>query len=127
MSGHINKIKAIDPQIIVDGNIDKPYYSIRYYDTSDNIWHIGFSSYELKFVVDWLKTEFDIVESEIEPVRHGKWEFINQATNYLESPTGDMCKCSECNFKIDVSETLFKYCPNCGAEMNQTVKNISIT
>ena len=67
-----NKIKAIDPHIIVSRNIYKPYYSIRYYDLSDNIWHIGFSSSELKFVTEWLKTEFEIVESDIEPVRHGK-------------------------------------------------------
>lgn len=56
--------------------------------------------------------------ADVAEVRRGKWEFINQSTNYLEPPIGDMCKCSECNFKIDVSETLFKFCPNCGAKMD---------
>ena len=60
----------------------------------------------------------DAPTADVEEVKHGKWEFINQAENYLEPPTGDMCKCSKCNFKIDVSETLFKYCPNCGAKMD---------
>ena len=59
----MEKIKAIDPKIIVRGNVDKPYYSIEYYDTADNKWHIGYSSYNLENVIEWLKTYFDTVES----------------------------------------------------------------
>jgi hypothetical protein len=47
----------------------------------------------------------------------GKWIWINQATGYLEPPFGDTCKCSLCEFEIDVSETHYKFCPNCGAKM----------
>ena len=47
----------------------------------------------------------------------GKWIWINQATGYLEPPYGDTCKCSLCEFVIDVSESNYKYCPNCGAHM----------
>jgi len=59
----------------------------------------------------------ELTAVEVEPVRHGKWIWINQATGYLEPPYGDTCKCSECEFIIDVSETHFKYCPNCGTKM----------
>lgn len=38
----MNKIKAVNPNIIVRGNVDKPYYLIEYYDLSDNEWHIGY-------------------------------------------------------------------------------------
>lgn len=111
MAEYINKIKAIDPQIIVDGNIDKPYYSIRYYDTSDNSWHIGFSSYELKFVVEWLKTEFDIVESEIEPVRHGKWiRYEKDGAIFADY------ECSICS-AYPTGGIRSYFCPNCGAAM----------
>ena len=48
---------------------------------------------------------------------YGKWEFINQTTGYLEPPYGDTCKCSECGFIIDVSETYYKHCPKCGTRM----------
>ena len=64
----MDKIKAINPQIVVNGNVDKPYYSIEYYDTSDNNWHIGYGSYELKNVIEWLKTDFDIIKTDVEPV-----------------------------------------------------------
>ena len=48
-----NKIKTSELMIIVGGSVDKPYYSIRYYDLSDNEWHVGFSSYELAYVIEW--------------------------------------------------------------------------
>ena len=63
----------------------------------------------------------DVVE-----VKHGKWQFVNQATNYLEPPTGDMCKCSVCEYEIDVSEAHFKYCPNCGAKMDGKDNNVPV-
>lgn len=66
MSETNNKIKTSELMIIVNGPADKPYYSIRYYDLSDNKWHIGFSSYCLSYVMDWKKLYFEIVE----PVEH---------------------------------------------------------
>lgn len=52
----------------------------------------------------------------------GEWVWINQAISYLEPPYGDTCKCSLCKFEIDVSESNYKYCPNCGARMKSDVK-----
>ena len=63
-----NKIKAIAPKIVVSGSADKPYYSIEYYNISDKRWHIGYGSYSLKFVKEWLNDDFDIVEADVAPV-----------------------------------------------------------
>lgn len=64
----MEKIKAIDPKIIVNSNVDKPCYSIEYYDTADNEWHIGYSSFDLQNVIEWLNTAFDVVKSEVVPI-----------------------------------------------------------
>lgn len=62
MSETNNKIKTSELMIIVNGPADKPYYSIRYYDLSDNKWHIGFSSYYLQNVINWKNECFEIIE-----------------------------------------------------------------
>lgn len=59
---YCSKIKVFELDIIVDGSADNPYYSIRYYDLSDNEWHIGFSSYKLSYVMDWRDHCFEIVK-----------------------------------------------------------------
>lgn len=56
------KIKTSDLMIIVNGSANNPYYSLRYYDLSDNEWHIGFSSYELAYVIEWTDKHFKVVE-----------------------------------------------------------------
>ena len=72
-----NKIKTHFAQIIVRGKAEKPYYEILYFDTEDRTYHIGFGSYCLDYVFEWLSNEFEIVEAEQEadviPVRHGRW------------------------------------------------------
>lgn len=70
-----------------------------------------------------LKSVLQQPTSDVEEVKHGYWKFINQATNYLEAPYGDTCHCSVCGFQIDVSETHFKRCPECGAKMDGERKN----
>ena len=61
-----SKIKTSEIMITVNGSADEPYYSIRYYDLSDNEWHVGFSSYCLSYVMDWKNQHFEIVN----PVEH---------------------------------------------------------
>ena len=104
----MSKIKAIDPKIIVNRDVDRPYYSIEYYDTSDNQWHIGYSSYELKNVIEWLDTDFDVIKADVEPVRHGHW-IINSDGYYPQ--------CSECMSEPRGRE-MTKYCGECGAKMD---------
>lgn len=56
------KIKTPFAQIIVTGPYEAPYYQIMYYDPTDKEIHIGFASYYMKFVFDWLKEEFEIIK-----------------------------------------------------------------
>lgn len=55
------KTKTSELMIIVNGPADNPYYSIRYYDLSDNEWHVGFSSYCLQYVISWKNEYFEVV------------------------------------------------------------------
>lgn len=54
------KIKVTSAEIVVHGTAEKPYYEIKYY-TLDGECHIGYSSYELKYVFEWLEECFDVV------------------------------------------------------------------
>ena len=60
------KIKAIYPHIVVGGTVDKPCYSIDWYDIEAQTMHTGYSSYNLKNVQEWLKEHFEVVEYDIE-------------------------------------------------------------
>ena len=50
--------------MIIDGSREKPYFSILYFDPADKDFHIGYSSYYLDYVFNWLNEEFEIVEDE---------------------------------------------------------------
>ncbi len=72
---------------------------------------------------DAVDTGIDFAENaetiEAVPVVHGEWKFIDLSRNYLEPPYGDTCECSVCGLVIDVSETNYNFCPNCGAVMRK--------
>lgn len=55
-----DKIQTTFAHIIVGGFQEKPVYSILYIDPSDNHFHVGFSSYNLNFVFQWLSEYFEI-------------------------------------------------------------------
>ena len=104
-----NKIKAINPQIVVHGTVDKPYYEISYYDTTDKKWHIGYSSYALENVVKWLNECFEAIETDTEPVKHGKWD---------DSFDGITPYCTICGKTHNCMKRTPPFCPNCGARMD---------
>ena len=106
-----DKIKAIQPQITVNSNIEKPYYSITYYDTEDKEWHVGYGSYSLANVVKWLEEEFEVVAEVADVVKHGYWK---KRTAY---PMGYYC--SECN-NFETYQSSFCRC--CGAKMKGGAK-----
>lgn len=60
------KIKAIYAHIAVTGDIDKPYYSIQWYDINEKTMVDGYGSYELKYVRQWLQDNFEIVDRDID-------------------------------------------------------------
>ncbi|MCM1269957.1 MAG: hypothetical protein NC247_04935 [Ruminococcus flavefaciens] len=98
----VEKIKAINPVITVNtAKTDKPCYSIQYYDLADNTWHIGYSSYNLDYVREWLAEYFEPIEADVRPVNYGHWK-------------DDGC-CAVCGHENDGYYSDF--CPQCGARM----------
>ena len=107
------KIKTHFARIIVVGSPEKPIYNIMYFDPADGEYHIGFGSYSMEFVFNWLAEEFEIVGDAFsnEPVRHGEWK-----------GHGNFIECSECGndypkYDWGGSVVSYYYCPNCGAKM----------
>lgn len=92
-----NKIKTPFARIVVEGTPGKPYYNIWYFDPVDGECHIGFGSYCLGNVFNWLAEEFEVTEprADVEPVRHGNWNIrlADEMTLCLE--------CSICGRKVD--------------------------
>lgn len=99
----VKKRRAINQRIIARMIDDKPYYSIRYFDLDDCRWHVGYSSYKLEFVVEWLRTCFDIVDtksgwipvSERLPKTEGKNEWVKCDVTVIRShwPTSSYDYC----------------------------------
>ncbi len=54
------KILVTSAKIVVHGNVDKPYYEIEYC-LIDGECYIGYSSYDLKFVFNWLNECFIVI------------------------------------------------------------------
>lgn len=55
------KIKVSSAEIVVHGTREKPYYEIKYHDLSDGQTRVGYSSYNLDFVFEWLEECFEII------------------------------------------------------------------
>ena len=60
-NNEIEKIKVTSADIVVSGNANKPYYEIKYYLFDNGECCIGYSSYDLKLVFNWLEEYFEIV------------------------------------------------------------------
>ena len=63
IEAHKIKIKVTEAEIVVHGTADKPYYEIKYFDIADQRYHIGYSSYDLNFVFQWLEECFEVVNT----------------------------------------------------------------
>ena len=80
------RVKAIYPHIVVSGDIDKPYYSIHWYDIEKEEMYCGFSSYKLELVRKWLEEEFEVVEADIDNLINrlkANAEGLTNAVKYL--------------------------------------------
>ncbi len=108
------KIKAFDPHIVVNKADSEPYYMIQYYDVSDKKWHLGYGSFYLSFVREWLRDEFEEVEIEFAEVKHGKWKehFAFGVWHY------DCPFCGDGYATKERDKTPPNYCQNCGAKMD---------
>ena len=56
------KLRVTSTQIIVTGTKEKPYYEIKYREVGKENYCIGYSSYCLDNVFEWLEECFDLVE-----------------------------------------------------------------
>lgn len=59
---NVDKVRVSSAEIVVHGTKENPYYEIEYFDLSDNEIHIGFGSYKLDIVFEYLEKYFDIVK-----------------------------------------------------------------
>lgn len=66
-SGEVSckKIKAVYPHVVVSGDIDKPVYSIQYYDIEKKTMVDCCGSYDLRLVRRWIEEDFEAMESDI--------------------------------------------------------------
>lgn len=112
-----HKIKTPFARIVVERTPEKPYYNIWYFDPTDGECHIGFGSYCLDNVFNWLAEEFEVTEptTDVEPVRHGAW--YPRFEDWRQQQEGN--KCSVCGFEYyGTGIRSFHYCPNCGSKMD---------
>lgn len=118
---HKRKIKTQFARIVVGGTPEKPCYNIWYFDPADGEYHIGFGSYCLDNVFNWLAEEFEVTESttDVEPVRHGEWLRTDDDWNSLVTIQCSACGGEWC-FEVDEDVQLlgYNYCPGCGCKMD---------
>lgn len=124
------KIKTPIAKIIVCGSPDKPYYNIQYFDPTDKEFHIGFGSYTIDYVREWLDVYFEVVEEptcvpyiapddEIESARvkvdeaHNRFMGIGETDNAVQHPTHYTRGGIECINAIRASMTVDGFCDYC--------------
>lgn len=56
------KIKVTNAEIVVSGPVSKPYFCIHYKEVGQETDTLGFGSYHLPFVFEWLEHYFELVE-----------------------------------------------------------------
>ena len=56
--------RVTDLSIIMEMIDSKPYYSVQYRNVGENGYNIGYSSYNLKIVLEFIDEYFEIVESD---------------------------------------------------------------
>lgn len=63
ITANINKAKVNSLEIITRMLDDKPYYELKYRQVGKKDYSIGYSSYDLKVVLSYINTYFEIVEN----------------------------------------------------------------
>ena len=63
----VKKLKVTKADIVVKGNVDKPYYVIVYHEVGKDYDNEGFGSYYLENVFKWRNEELEIVDEKEQP------------------------------------------------------------
>ena len=128
----MEKIKTPFAKMIIDGSREKPYFSILYFDPADKDFHIGYSSYYLDYVFNWLNENFEIVEdgnfalSALRPVSREQVEKVWRGEWVIGEPDvlGVPIHCSRCGWGSDHADPRkwmdyggHIFCGHCGAPM----------
>ena len=106
------------PTIIVTGTPDKPLFHIVYVSAATGSVHVGFSSYELAFVFQWLEEYFGVTRASTDNL-----DELRPRSRWRLNEDGKWA-CSECDGlavehpeEPDKWQAVTKCCPNCGARM----------
>jgi hypothetical protein len=84
------KIKAIYPHIVVGGQIEKPCYSIQWYDIEKQTMFDGYASYKLEFVKKWLQENFEEIEFDIGDLINRQKAEIERLTNLCNEQNAEV-------------------------------------
>lgn len=68
MVKRMGNIKTPLAEIIVNGTVEKPCYHIMYLDPTDKCFHVGFGSFNIEYVRQWLAEEFEVIEKPVDMV-----------------------------------------------------------
>lgn len=84
LSERQEKEKVLSAEIVIHGTKEKPYYEIEYYDL-DGECHIGYSSYDINFVYEWLESCFEVVpQFDNSKKKRGESEILKEAWEEIE-------------------------------------------
>lgn len=119
----MNKVKeerVTDLSIIMDMIAGKtPYYSIRYKNVGEDDYNIGYSSFNLKTVLDYIDTYFEIVKNDrktnADRIRNmSDEELVEFITELNKSCLAGIGKC-DCS--------TYKTCQNCNVEVKKWLQS----
>lgn len=125
------KIRTHFAKIIVN-SFGEPFYNILYFDPSDKTYSIGFGSYELSYVREWLSEEFEVYDSPdkyVAPVLHGYlivWEPQEGQKYIVPSYVCPICN-KNAAFAFGglepippklLNRLIYHYCPHCGTKID---------
>lgn len=113
---NFQKIRTNFAQIVVE-NIEKPYYSILWWDEDRKEYNLGYSSYCLAYVAKWRELVFEVIEgslaADVVEVVHGRWEYLQD----------DEWRCSNCHTVFNTGGKWIpmtdNFCSECGADMRE--------
>ena len=94
----INKARVNSLEIIAHMLNNKPYYELKYRQVGKNDYSIGYSSYDLKIVLGYIDTYFEIVESD-KPTNAGR--IRNMSDEELAEWISTKDTCGQCAYELE--------------------------